>query len=235
MDSSDEAEEDEYDVDGNYIGAHGTRRKRKRMTKEEQLYGDYWDVPQRDRRNKRGKDSSFNSQYASGSKSGGVSFVKKETIVNMSTSETMVKEGIQKKPEAPSATTAAKLSQSQVPTSFGKGGTKKKQPAPEGKVLKEEEKYQKYGKGFKMLKMMGFTADQHKEIVHVVKREDGLGLGVRKEKHMHFAGQKSRDDQHDQEEEEDRIEEERKQVETKKPSNTVILGTVLFNCNYIFY
>mmetsp|Transcript_38941 Transcript_38941/g.44528 ORF Transcript_38941/g.44528 Transcript_38941/m.44528 type:complete len:83 (-) Transcript_38941:16-264(-) len=44
---------------------------------------------------------------------------------------------------------------------------------------KEEKKYEKYGKGFKMLKMMGFTADKHKEIVHVVKRDTGLGLGVK--------------------------------------------------------
>ena len=55
MDSSEEADEDEYDVDGNYVGVNGTKHKRKRMSKEEQLYGNYWNFNQRDRKKSKGK------------------------------------------------------------------------------------------------------------------------------------------------------------------------------------
>ena len=159
--------------------------------------------------------------------SGGLSFVKKETIVNMNTSETMVKEAIPKKEKPPTPTPAPASSvpkDQSVPSSFGKSGFKKKQE-PAAKPAKEEEKYQKYGKGFKMLKMMGFTADQHKEIVHVVKREDGQGLGVKKERHMYFEGKNKREDRENREdiEEEQRIEVERQEIQRKKPTDSDFL------------
>lgn len=120
----------------------------------------------------------------------GVSFVKKETIVNKSTKESMVKEAVKPKVDAEEEKRKEKFKaqMNQAPVKFGKGGSKK-----EADETKEQNKYNqkygglysKYGKGYKMMRMMGYTPDQHREIVHAVKREDNLGLGVKKEKHIH--------------------------------------------------
>ena len=205
--SDEEQEDDEYDEDGNYAGVYGTRRKQKAANKDSQIYGNVWDNNDEDggRAQRRGNFSlrtttaynhnpNFYNLIGLGRKAEpkyttGLNFVKKETIVNTADKETMVKAGIKSTPkpevveEAERKAKFKKL-QNQAPVNFGKGGSKQAaDEAQDGRRLKhEEQKYQRYGKGFKMMKMMGFTADQHIEIVHAVKREEGQGLGVKKER-----------------------------------------------------
>lgn len=153
----------------------------------------------------------------------GLNFVKKETIVNKATAQTMVKEAF-KKPESVEPSVEQRKSKfkkqfNEMPVLFGKGGSKPEvDKSNHERVLKQEEKkYEKYGKGFKFMKMMGYTADQHQEIIHVVKRDEGQGLGIKKEKQVSFGKHKNKHKKANKSEDEEAIDLPKKNSEMPPP------------------
>jgi hypothetical protein len=193
------AEDDGYDSQGDYIGTYGNKNKSKMQAKDDDLYGNVWsNNGTGPRRGKIRNFREFNKLCIGLGKksvvdmSKGMSFVKKETIVNKVTAQTMVKEAINKtellEPSVEQRKFKFKKQMSEMPVLFGKGGSKPDvDKSQHERVLKQEEKkYEKYGKGFKFMKMMGYTADQHREIVHAVKRDEKQGLGIMKEKNTTF-------------------------------------------------
>jgi hypothetical protein len=219
---------------GNYTGIYGNRRPQQEEDKDDPIYANV------SHKKKVGfykvKYQKF-GKWTKGSKEGkystGLKFVKKETLVNVATRETMVKEPYwkpQKKEDEEEKKRKDKFRRDDgVPKEFGRGGSQAAvdEAAREQVLKKEERKYEKYGKGFKIMKKMGFTADLHKEIVHVFKRKDNLGLGVAKEKHARFAKHPTIHEYSDDEAKDDTKNKDLSKDQPEKPSDRDFLHFII--------